>query len=200
MKSYFFLFCFAITMLSCAQDKQPILGETEWQKEMNAEYKDASTSPLKKKDRSDFKSLDFFKFDSTYVVTATLKRTPNTEWFKMKTTTSRESEERIFGILTFQLKEKTFSLNVYQGKELMKDEDFKDYLFLPFLDNTNGDTTYGGGRNIDLRIPEGDTIEIDFNKAYNPYCAYNERYSCPIVPRENYLDTKIEAGVKKFHD
>lgn len=187
-------------MLSCAQDKQPILGETEWQKEMNAEYKDASTSPLKKKDRSDFKSLDFFKFDSTYVVTATLKRTPNTEWFKMKTTTSRESEERIFGILTFQLKEKTFSLNVYQGKELMKDEDFKDYLFLPFLDNTNGDTTYGGGRNIDLRIPEGDTIEIDFNKAYNPYCAYNERYSCPIVPRENYLDTKIEAGVKKFHD
>ncbi|MBN2868750.1 MAG: DUF1684 domain-containing protein [Flavobacteriaceae bacterium] len=200
MKSYFFLFCFAITMLSCAQDKQPILGETEWQKEMNAEYKDASTSPLKEKDRSDFKSLDFFKFDSTYVVTATLKRTPNTEWFKMKTTTSRESEERIFGILTFQLKGKTFSLNVYQGKELMKDEDFKDYLFLPFLDNTNGDTTYGGGRYIDLRIPEGDTIEIDFNKAYNPYCAYNERYSCPIVPRENYLDTKIEAGVKKFHE
>ena len=200
MKTYFFLFCFAITMLSCAQDKQQILGETEWQKEMNAEYKDASTSPLKEKDRSDFKSLDFFKFDSTYVVTATLKRTPNTEWFKMKTTTSRESEERIFGILTFQLKGKTFSLNVYQGKELMKDEDYKDYLFLPFLDNTNGDTTYGGGRYIDLRIPEGDTIEIDFNKAYNPYCAYNERYSCPIVPRENYLDTNIEAGVKKFHD
>ncbi|WP_336066170.1 DUF1684 domain-containing protein [Mesoflavibacter sp. CH_XMU1404-2] len=200
MKTYFFLFCFAITMLSCAQDKQPILGETEWQKEMNAEYKDASTSPLKEKDRSDFKSLDFFKFDSTYVVTATLKRTPNTEWFKMKTTTSRESEERIFGILTFQLKGKSFSLNVYQGKELMKDEDYKDYLFLPFIDNTNGDTTYGGGRYIDLRIPEGDTIEIDFNKAYNPYCAYNERYSCPIVPRENYLDTNIEAGVKKFHD
>jgi uncharacterized protein (DUF1684 family) len=73
-------------------------------------------------------------------------------------------------------------------------------LFLPFLDNTNGDTTYGGGRYIDLRIPEGDTIEIDFNKAYNPYCAYNSRYSCPIVPRENYLDTNIEAGVKKFHD
>lgn len=200
MKSYFFLFCFAITILSCAQDKQPILGETEWQKEMNAEYKDASKSPLKEKDRSDFKSLDFFKFDSTYVVTATLKRTPNTEWFKMKTTTSRESEERIFGILSFQLKGKTFSLNVYQGKELMKDEDYKDYLFLPFLDNTNGDTTYGGGRYIDLRIPEGDTIEIDFNKAYNPYCAYNARYSCPIVPRENYLDTNIEAGVKKFHD
>lgn len=200
MKTYFFLFCFAITMLSCAQDKQPILGETEWQKEMNAEYKDASTSPLKEKDRSSFKSLDFFKFDSTYVVAATLKRTPNTEWFKMKTTTSRESEERIFGVLTFQLKGKTFSLNVYQGKELMKDEDYKDYLFLPFLDNTNGDTTYGGGRYIDLRIPEGDTIEIDFNKAYNPYCAYNERYSCPIVPRENYLDTSVEAGVKKFHD
>lgn len=200
MKHYFFLFCFAVSMLSCAQDKQPLLGETEWQKEMNAEYKDASTSPLKEIDRKDFKGLDFFKFDSIYVVKATLKLTPNSEWFKMKTTTSRESEQRIFGILTFELKGETFSLNVYQGKDLMKKDEYKDYLFLPFLDDTNGDTTYGGGRYIDLRIPVGNTIEIDFNKAYNPYCAYNDRYSCPIVPRENYLDTKIEAGVKKFHD
>lgn len=200
MKNFFSIFCVVLIIFSCKEGKQPILGATNWQKEQNAMFKDASKSPLKDRDRLNFKGLDFFQFDSAFVVKATLKRTPNTEWFKMKTTTSRESEERIFGILTFQLKGKSFSLNVYQGKELMKDEDYKDYLFLPFIDNTNGDTTYGGGRYIDLRIPEGDTIEIDFNKAYNPYCAYNERYSCPIVPRENYLDTNIEAGVKKFHD
>ena len=70
--------------------------------------------------------------------------------------------------------------------------------FLPFLDETNGETTYGGGRYIETRIPEGDVLTIDFNKAFNPYCAYNEKYSCPIVPRENYLRIAITAGVKKY--
>lgn len=197
MKNFFLIFLLVCTV-ACAQDKQALSGETEWQKEMNADFKDASKSPLKKKDLKKFKGLDFFKFDSTFVVKAVLKRTPETKWFKMKTTTSRESEERVFGILTFELKGQSFQLNVYQGKELMTTEGYEDYLFLPFLDDTNADTTYGGGRYIDLRIPEENEIEIDFNKAYNPYCAYNEKYSCPIVPRENYLPLKVEAGVKAF--
>ena len=197
MKKLLVIFTLAF-YFGCAQEKTAVKGETEWQKEMNADFKDASKSPLKKKDLKKFKGLDFFKFDSTFVVKAVLKRTPETKWFKMKTTTSRESEERVFGILTFELKGQSFQLNVYQGKELMTTEGYEDYLFLPFLDDTNGDTTYGGGRYIDLRIPEENEIEIDFNKAYNPYCAYNEKYSCPIVPRENYLPLKVEAGVKAF--
>ena len=80
----------------------------------------------------------------------------------------------------------------------MENPDYFDYLFLPFLDLTNGKTTYSGGRYIDLRIPEGDTIIIDFNKAFNPYCAYSHHYSCPVVPSENYLDFEVRAGVKKF--
>ena len=67
------------------------------------------------------------------------------------------------------------------------------------VDNTNGEETYGGGRYIDLTIPEGDTLIIDFNKAYNPYCVYNKKYSCPLVPRQNYLRTKVRAGVKNFN-
>ena len=78
--------------------------------------------------------------------------------------------------------------------------DYRDYLFLPFLDATNGIETYGGGRYIDLTIPESNQITIDFNKSYNPYCAYNEKFSCPIVPRENYLSLKVNAGVKRFKD
>jgi uncharacterized protein (DUF1684 family) len=199
MKHIAFLILF-ITTLSCAQDKVPVAGDTEFQREINSEYKDATKSPLKDKDRKDFKGLDFFKFDSTFVVKAKLKRTPDSKWFKMQTTTSRVSDERIYGILTFELQGQTYQLNVYQGKDLMKEAGFEDYLFLPFLDNTNGAESYGGGRYIDMRIPENETVEIDFNKAYKPYCAYNERYSCPIVPRENYLDLEINAGVKKFHD
>lgn len=194
----FFVLLIAIATVSCAQDKQPLLGETEFQKKMNSEFKDATTSPLKEKDLKDFKGLDFFKFDSTFVVKAQLKRTPETPFFKMKTTTDRVSDERIYGVLSFKLKGQTFELNVYQGKELMTTEGYEDYLFLPFLDETNGESTYGGGRYIDLRIPEGDTITVDFNSAYNPLCTYNEKFSCPIVPRQNYLRTKVEAGVKAF--
>ncbi len=193
-----FLLLLLIATLSCAQDKRPILGETDFQRKINTEYKDASKSPLKNKDRKIFTTLDFFKFDSTYVVTATIKKTPNTDWFDMKTTTSRVSPERIFGILSFELKGKQHQLNVYQGKDAMKKEGLEDYLFLPFLDETNSFETYGGGRYIDLKIPKGNTIIIDFNTAYNPYCAYNDKFSCPIVPRINYLKTKIEVGVKAF--
>jgi uncharacterized protein (DUF1684 family) len=197
MKDLSLLFLFLI-FIGCAQEKELILGETVFQKQLNAEYKDASKSPLKSKDLKFFKGLDFFKFDSSYVVKATLKPTPDTEWFNMKTTTDRLSKERVFGVLSFELQGQSFQLNVYQGQELMQTEGFKDYLFLPFIDNSNGSSTYAGGRYIDLRIPKGDTLEIDFNTAYNPYCAYNEKYSCPIVPRVNYLDLEIEAGVKAF--
>ncbi len=187
-----------ISVLGCAQEKQPIKGETEFQRELNADFKDATKSPLLEKDRKHFEGLEFFKFDSTFVVTAKLKLTPNSKWFEMKTTTSRVSKERVYGIITFILKGKTFQLNVYQGKDLMKQEGYEDYLFLPFLDNTNGEDSYSGGRYIDLKIPKGNEIKIDFNKAYNPYCAYNEKYSCPIVPSENYVKTEVRAGVKVF--
>jgi uncharacterized protein (DUF1684 family) len=187
-----------LASFSCGQKKQPILGETEFQKRMNAEFKDASTSPLKSKDLKVFNGLDFFNFDSAYVVKAALKPTPNTEWFNMRTTTDRLSKERIYGVLSFELKGQTFELNVYQGEETLQKEEGSDYLFLPFIDDTNGSLTYGGGRYIDLKIPEGDSITVDFNTAYNPYCAYNEKYSCPIVPRENYIGLEVKAGLKVY--
>ena len=96
------------------------------------------------------------------------------------------------------MKSKSKNLNVYQSEESLTTEGYQDYLFLPFLDDTNGESTYGGGRYIDLRIPEGNLIIIDFNKAYNPLCAYNEKYSCPIVPRLNYLSTEVKAGLMNY--
>lgn len=190
--------CAVLLCFNCDQGKTPVEGITEFQRKMNADFKDASKSPLKKKDLKDFDGLDFFPVDSSYVVRAKLKRKPNCQWFKMRMTDGAVSEERIYGVLDFELKDKHFKLNVYQGKELMDQPGWEDYLFLPFLDDTNGNTTYGGGRYVDLRIPKNDTITIDFNTAYSPYCAYNENYSCPIVPRENYLDIKVKAGVMSF--
>ncbi|WP_116525094.1 DUF1684 domain-containing protein [Seonamhaeicola aphaedonensis] len=193
--SLFFLF---IILMSCGQDKRPIQGETEFQKAMNAQFKDATESPLTDKDRKQFAGLYFFKVDSSYVVRAHFKRTPNEKPFKMKTTTDRLPEYVKYGELSFNLKGKDLKLNIYQNQGLIKEEGYEDYLFLPFLDETNGQESYGGGRYIDVRIPEGDTILINFNEAYNPYCAYNDKYSCPVVPRENYLRVRIEAGVMAF--
>jgi len=183
---------------NCTSKKHLQVGDTDWQRQMNADFKDATKSPLTEKDRADFTGLNFFKYDSTYVVTAQLKRTPEAKKFKMKTTTNRLPEYVKYGVAAFTLKGKEYALNVYQDIGLKEKEGFDDYLFLPFLDDTNGDTTYGGGRYLECRIPKGDTLQIDFNKAFNPYCAYNGKYSCPIVPKENYLPTQIEAGVKAF--
>ena len=183
-------------VLGCSDGKQPLKGNTPWQREMNALFKDASVSPLTDEDRKVFTGLDFFTVDSTYVTEAYLERTPASEFIDMKTTTGEVNRQRIYGIIHFKLKKVTHKLKVYQGEEALASLNNRDYLFLPFFDDTNGETTYGGGRYIDLRIPDGDSLTIDFNKAYQPYCAYNERYSCPLVPRENYLPVKVEAGIK----
>jgi len=187
-----------LVLTGCQDDKKPIMGDTPFQRKMNADFKDATTTPLKATDLKDFEGLEFFDFDETFKVDAVLKRTPDSEWFQMKTTTDRLSKERVFGIVTFTLKNQEYQLKVYQGEENMNTPGFEDYLFLPFLDLSNGETTYSGGRYIDLSIPEGNRMEIDFNKAYNPLCVYNEKYSCPIVPRENFLEVKVEAGVKMY--
>jgi len=170
----------------------------KFQKELNEEFKNPETSPLSDTYRKDFEELDFFAPDTSYVVKAKLVRTPEAIPFLMPTNTDRKSEEVVYGIAYFRLNGEVRQLEIYQNKELMLEEEYVDYLFLPFTDLTNTEETYGGGRYIDLRIPKTDEIIIDFNRAYNPYCAYNKKYSCPLVPAVNHLNTKVLAGVKDF--
>jgi uncharacterized protein (DUF1684 family) len=127
-------------------------------------------------------------------------RTENEKPFEMKTSTDRRPMYVKYGEASFSIKGKSFQLNIYRNIELSKKDEYKDYLFLPFFDLTCGKESYIGGKYIDLKIPKGDTIVIDFNTSYNPYCAYNHKYSCPKVPLENDLKIEIKAGVKKFND
>ena len=167
----------------------------EFQSELNQQYADTIKSPLTKEGLKKFKELPFFKIDEKYIVNAHFEKADKSTPFKMKTTTNRLPSYVNYGVASFEIDGKAFLLNLYQN-EIVGDNEYKDYLFLPFTDATNGNDSYGGGRFLDLKIPDGDRIEIDFNKAYNPYCAYNHAYSCPIPPRENDLDIRIEAGVK----
>lgn len=194
MKNIFLIGLLAFSTLVFGQShSQEVL---DWQSKMNTEFANPKSSPLKKKDLKKFEALDFFKPDSTYRVIASLKLTPEARPFKMRTTTDRLADYRQYGIATFNLNDSVFSIPVYQNLRLLKAPGFEKYLFIPFKDLTNGNETYGGGRYVESKITDGDSLVIDFNKAYNPYCAYNSRYSCPIPPPENYINTYIIAGVK----
>lgn len=171
-----------------------------FQQTLNKEYATQGESPLMEEDFKVFKGLDFYPINEKFIVEAKFTRTPDEKVFKMKTTGTRLPDYVKYGELAFTLDGKPFKLNLYQNIELIKREGYADYLFLPFSDLTCGKESYIGGRYIDMRIPKGDTVTIDFNKAYNPYCAYNHKYSCPIVPLDNDLEIEIRAGVKKFHD
>lgn len=169
-----------------------------FQKRLNAEFRDPDSSPLPDRYRKDFEGLEFFEPDTSYQVWARLVRSPEALPFDMPTTTDRLARERKYGTLYFELKGQPMSLEVYQSPDLILQEGLENYLFLPFTDATNGGETYSGGRYIDLRIPEGDSVLVDFNRAYNPSCVYNPKYSCPIVPQVNRLEVEIRAGVKVF--
>jgi uncharacterized protein (DUF1684 family) len=170
----------------------------KFQAKLNEDYLNPETSPLPDKERKTFKGHDFFSPNKKFCIEAKFIRTPNTTPFKMETTTSRLPVYEKYGEAHFEIDGKKYVLNIYQNHQLRKTAEYKNYLFLPFKDETNGAETYGGGRFIDLKIPKGETIVIDFNKAYNPYCAYSDQYSCPVPPKENHLAVKILAGVKNY--
>ena len=171
---------------------------TEYQNQVNEYFSDASVSPLKQRDLKNFQGLNFFEFDSSYIVTAKIIQTPNELPFKMKTTIGGPADYRKYGNLIFKIINREFKLSVYENLKYEDVRGYENYLFLPFLDKTNGKETYGGGRYLDLYLDNKDSIIINFNRAYNPKCVYNEDYSCPIVPRENFIDIRINAGVKDF--
>ncbi|HWA33733.1 MAG TPA: DUF1684 domain-containing protein [Cyclobacteriaceae bacterium] len=188
--------CSAIQVHS--QDDSAALQQIRaFQTELNKEYKDKQTSPLEPKDLKKFSGHDFFPIDLSYRVRSTLARAADSAFFDMKTTTGNTQRYRIYAWATFDLAGMSFKLPVYQSQSLMRTREYADYLFFPFTDLTNGTETYGGGRFIELSIPKtGNELVIDFNMAYNPYCAYSHRYSCPVVPQVNHVDTEVRAGVK----
>ena len=202
MKKNILLLCLMAALCSCnSQGKRALIGKTEYQQKLNASYKDASTSPLKKKDLKGFKGLDFFPVDSTFIVIATLVKTKNAPTFEMPTTTDRKPLYKEYGLLKFKLKGAETQLTIYQSQDDLRDEKYKNYLFLPFTDDTSGNESYGGGRYMDVMTTDekaDGTISLNFNNTYNPYCAYNDKYSCPLTPRKNHLDIEIKAGIKVF--
>ncbi len=155
-------------------------------------------SPLTKKDTG---YLRFFLPDEKYRLKVKFTKIDNSPAFEMATYSGKTKTFAKYGKLDFIIDAISLSLYVYKNLKLSETKEYKDYLFIPFKDLTCGEESYGGGRYIDIRTQEigaDNTIILDFNKCYNPYCAYSSGYNCPIPPRENWLDLKIKAGEKLF--
>ena len=186
-----------VSVLGFSQSKKQLTKEIkQFQKELNEEYLDAKKSPLRGDNFTNFKEHPFFPINLKYRVVATLDKNVNSEVIDFQTSSGKIKRFREFAKANFQIDSKDYSLMIYQNTDLAKQSGYEDYLFLPFHDETNTKETYGGGKYIDLRIPKGETIVIDFNQSYQPFCAYNAfDYSCPIVPQSNTLPIEINAGV-----
>ena len=154
-------------------------------------------SPLTK---YDLRFLHFYAPDSVYNVNCKITKLQNQDFFNFMTSSGQKRKYRKFAKLSCIVKDTAIELFTYESERLLKSKQYKDYIFLPFTDNTNGEATYGGGRYLDLQRKDfsTDEINIDFNLCYNPYCAYSSGYSCAIPPKENYVPICIEAGEKLY--
>lgn len=168
----------------------------KYQQELDDFYTDSTTSPLTPEERAAFHGHEFFSYNPEMAVEANIEVLENEPWFNMATSSGVSRAYRRYAKATFEVRGQTLELFLYQSKRLMAMEEYQDHLFLPFMDKTTGVSTYGTGRFMDITKPEGSTMILDFNYAYNPYCAYTDGYSCPITPKENYVDIEINAGIK----
>ncbi len=182
--------------LSTLEMQKQVQDAMNFQQSLNREFRNPETTPLTEEGLENFEGLEFFPLNQELMFKMKIRRTPQAKPFMMQRTKDEVKYVK-YGEVTFNYGEKTHRLSLYQNSDLIdRNPDYENHLFLPFTDLTNGEETYGGGRYLDLEIPDGEEIIIDFNMAYNPYCAYNKKYSCPIPPKENHLDMRVEAGVK----
>lgn len=165
-------------------------------KKYQEKYK-ADHEVVKGKEKKYFR---FFRVDPKFSVKAKFERIYDTAGFIMKTSGKKTPKYFTYGRLSFKINDTLLYLTVYQGEQLMTSDKYKDYLFVPFTDLTSGEESYGGGKYLEFYIKDirDNKVRIDFNKAYNPYCAYASGYNCPVPPRENDLNVAIRAGEMMF--
>ncbi len=198
LKIYFLFAFFSFNSFVNAQPNGKFFDKVEkFREKYQRELVRDLHSPLTK---YDLRFLHFYDFDSVYNVNCKITKLQNQDFFNFMTSSGQKRKYRKFAKLSCVVKDTAIELYTYESERLLKSKQYKDYIFLPFTDNTNGDVTYGGGRYLDLQREDFsfDNINIDFNLCYNPYCAYSSGYSCAIPPKENYVPINMEAGEKMY--
>ncbi len=149
------------------------------------------------KDSVPFTGLQYFPIDEKYRIKAALEPIEDKKVVILSTSDGKEQKYLEYAFASFSLEGIENKLLIL---ELMEMGPQRGKLFLAFADETSGDETYGAGRYLDVKkVPAATSVVLDFNLAYNPYCAYNDSYSCPFPPKENILKIPIKAGEKNYH-
>jgi uncharacterized protein (DUF1684 family) len=159
-------------------------------------FKQMSDSPIPYGERQAFAGLKYYPVNASYRFKVKLNEYPSPETIVMSTSAGTQREYLRVGYFEFSLENTQHKLQVYKSPPASGNG--KQLLFVPFRDNTSGVETYGAGRYIDIPENETGNYELDFNKAYNPYCAYSEDYVCPMTPPENWLEVWVRAGEKRY--
>lgn len=163
--------------------------------EKNNFMRTASDSPFATSE-AEFKGLNYFPPDITYKVKAKLIPVENKKLVELQTSDGNTARYMEYAHAAFELNGKDLQLLIL---EIIDMGPYRGTLFLAFGDETSARETYGAGRYLDVKKPRGQsTITLDFNEAYNPYCAYNDTYSCPLPPLQNLLPVAIKAGEKNY--
>lgn len=196
MKKFLVYFWLTLFFCACATQKTPALSAEQFQKNLEEEWQNPKTTPLKEDEKENFKGIQFFPIRSEFAVQAKFNKINDNQIIGFPTSAKKTKYFKAYGTLQFRIHDQPFELTVYQSEPAIKG--YETSLFIPFTDATNGVNTYGGGRYMDLEMDEikDGKVILDFNKAYNPYCAYSKYYNCPIPPANNRLDVEILAGVK----
>ena len=187
----------------CSEPQPPSRGSSEPGDPVLREriQKDAQfrleNSPLSDQDKKGFQGLSYFPVNRAMRFSAQLHRYPAPTSVRLGTNTGEIRSGLRYGYFEFQVGGQIYKLQVYRLEDAP--EDGGAQLFVPFRDSTSGQETYAAGRYIDLKENTTGAYDLDFNRAYNPFCAYNTKYSCPVPPSENTLKVPIRAGEKRFH-
>ena len=167
-----------------------------FQIDQDAHYTNRKTSPLPRKERRNFHGHQFYPIDLSYIVEAQFNRIQEDDTLELLSSSGSTKLYRPYATLNFTINGVACELTALQSIKLREIDEYKNYLFLPFRDATSGKSSYGGGRYLDFEIPSENTITLNFNLAYNPYCAYTSNYNCTIPPKENTLTVAVRAGLK----
>jgi len=157
--------------------------------EKDAFFRNDPYSPLTDEQKQTFLGLEYFPENDSLRLVITVQRLPEDDIIQVQTNTGETKAYERYGKFTFRVAGEEVELTIFRSM---------DSYFLPFADSLAGDLTYGAGRYLEPEeLPDG-RFQVDFNLAYNPYCAYNDRWSCPLTPAENRIKAPIRAGEKIF--
>ena len=176
---------------------QYAIGIRKARQDKNNAFRRAENSPFSETGQQSFDSLRYFAPNKDYRLSAQYAPISNHDTVQLATTTGQPEKYLRWGKASFILNKQEYNLTLFR-----RATGTDTTLFIPFADRTNGRTTYGGGRYLDAALPTPDDTEVllDFNTAYNPYCAYNDTYTCPLPPAENRLNVELPAGEQAFHE